>query len=80
MAIIRSFGPGQQAVRLHSSEVDCYFQTITADDGSTYLHLTTFGSDDRALQGKSSQSFQLNAKSARELVAIIESTFGLTRD
>ena len=45
----------------------------------TYLHLTTFGSDDRAVQGKSSQSFQLNAKSARALVEIIESTFGLNR-
>lgn len=75
MAIIRSFEPGCQAVALHRTEVDCYHQTVTASDGSIYLHLTTFGSDGREVPGKSSQSFQLSAASALELVAIIESTF-----
>jgi hypothetical protein len=42
-----------------------------------YLRLTTFGSDDRRMKGKSSQSFQLSADAAHQLVAIIESTFGL---
>lgn len=76
MAIIRSFDRGSQLVQLHRSQVDCYYQTVTADDGSVYLHLTTFGSDDRAVKGKSSQSLQLSAHAAHELVAIIESTFG----
>lgn len=78
MAIIRSFDRGHQSVRRHSTEVDCYYQTVTAEDGAVYLHLTTFGSDDREVPGKSSQSFQLNASSARELVSIIEATFGRT--
>lgn len=76
MAIIRSFEPGHQSVRLHGTEVDCYHQVVLAPDGSVYLHLTTFGSDDRAVPGKSSQSFQLNVESARALVEIIEATFG----
>lgn len=76
MAIIRSFRPGGQSVRLHRSEVDCYFQTVTASNGSAYLHLTTFGSDDREIPGKSSQSFQLSVEAARELLVIIVSTFG----
>lgn len=80
MAIIRSFDPGHQSVRIHGTEVDCCYQRVTADNGSVYLHLTTFGSDDRAVPGKSSQSFQLNASSARALVEIIEATFGPAGD
>lgn len=76
MAIIRRFGPGHQTVQLHKTSVDCYHQVVTGDDGTVYLHLTTFGSDDRAVPGKSSQSFQLGADAARELVRIIEATFG----
>lgn len=76
MAIIRSFDPGHQSIRVHTTEVDCYYQTVTAKDGSTFLHLTTFGSDNRAIPGKSSQSIQLSASSARALVEIIEATFG----
>jgi hypothetical protein len=76
VAIIRSFSRGNQSVQPHRSEVDCYYQTVTADDGSLYLHLTTFGSDDREVPGKSSQSIQLRGDTARELVMIIESTFG----
>ncbi len=76
MAVIRRFAPGHQSVKAHTTQVDCYHQTVTAEDGTTYLHLTTFGSDDRAVPGKSSQSFQLDAYSARELVTIIETTFG----
>lgn len=76
MAVIRSFSPGHQNVQVHPTEVDCYFQTVTAGDGTRYLHLTTFGSDDRELPGKSSQSFQLNVASARDLVRVIEETFG----
>lgn len=77
VAIIRSFEPGRQALQLHRTEVDCYHQTVTASDGSIYLHLTTFGSDGREVPGKSSQSLQLSAASALELAVIIESTFGL---
>jgi hypothetical protein len=76
VAIIRSISPGHQTVQLHRTEVDCYFQTVTADDGTVYLHLTTFGSDDRAVPGKSSQSLQLSERAARDLVAVIGTTFG----
>ena len=79
MAIIRAFEPGYQSVRLHRTEVDCCYQAVTGDDGSVYLHLTTFGSDDRAVPGKSSQSFQLNRSSAYALVKIVEATFGASR-
>lgn len=76
MAVIRSFSAGHQNVQVHPTEVDCYFQMVAADDGTRYLHLTTFGSEGREVPGKSSQSLQLNAESARNLARIIEETFG----
>jgi len=76
LAIVKSFSPGHQSVRVHHTEVPCYFQVVNADDGTIYLHLSTFGSDDRAVPGKSSQSLQLDATSAHALAEIIEATFG----
>ena len=76
MARIRSFEQGRQNVRLAPSEVDCFFQQIDAPDGTRYLHLSTFGSDNRASESKSSQSIQLDELMARHLVEIIENTFG----
>ena len=79
MARVRSFSPSKQDIRPHATEVDCEHRVVV--DGDTrLLHLTTFGSDDRASKPKSSQSIQLDIDAARELVAIIESAFpGLRR-
>ncbi|PWU59465.1 hypothetical protein DLE60_16285 [Micromonospora globispora] len=71
---MRSFGPSQQRVKVHPTEVDCEHAVI--DDGSQrLLHLSTFGSDDRASERKSSQSMQLDVEAARQLLEIIEGAF-----
>jgi hypothetical protein len=48
---------------------------LEAADGTRYLHLTTFGSDNRRSGPKSSQSIQLDEETARALVAVIRKTF-----
>lgn len=74
MARVRSFGPSNQSLRVHPTEVDCEFGVV--DDGSVkLLHLSTFGSDDRAGDRKSSQSLQLDVEQAQRLVEIIDATF-----
>jgi hypothetical protein len=74
VARVRSFGPSNQRLNAHPTEVDCEFGVV--DDGSQrLLHLSTFGSDDRMSDRKSSQSIQFGLEEARELVGIIESTF-----
>lgn len=79
MARVRSFSPSTQDIQPHPTEVDCHHQVVV-DGDRRLLHLTTFGSDDRASRPKSSQSIQLDVDAARELVAIIESAFpGLRR-
>ena len=75
MARIRSFQPGTQNVRVHPSEVDCYFQTVDSGAGEKFLHLTTFGSDDRASSPKSSQSLQLDRSRAAQLIAVLTDAF-----
>lgn len=75
MARVRSIQPGKQKIQPHSTEVDCHFAVVGDEDGSPLLHLTTFGSDHRKSSPKSSQSIQLNADMARELVKVIEDTF-----
>ncbi|MEV6372530.1 hypothetical protein [Micromonospora musae] len=74
MARVRSFGPSSQRVKAHPTEVDC--EHVVIDGGSErLLHLSTFGSDDRATERTSSQSIQLNLERARQLVEIIEQAF-----
>ena len=75
MARIRSVSVGSQSVRPHKSEVDCFYQELLATDGSKLIHLTTFGSDDRQSEKKSSQSLQLDSNGAAELIAIFLDAF-----
>ncbi len=77
MARLRSMEPGTQAVRVHPTEVDCFYQALTDQSGRTYLHLTTFGSDERQSTPKSSQSLQLDEAAARQLIQIMRDTFHL---
>ncbi|MET4430800.1 hypothetical protein ABIA65_004111 [Mycolicibacterium sp. 624] len=75
MARIRSIAQGQQTIRPHRSEVDCFYNVVQADDGALLLHLSTFGSDDRTSEPKSSQSIQVDEDNARQLVEILITTF-----
>ncbi|MFG3150551.1 hypothetical protein ACGF7W_00700 [Streptomyces sp. NPDC048219] len=78
MALIDKF----QAVpsdtqRLHGP-VTCGYRTFTAD-GQRILQLDTYGSPDRQILDKVSQSIQLDADSARDLLKILQEAFpGLT--
>jgi hypothetical protein len=78
VALIRRFIQGEQRVRRHPTRVDCYFQVL--DDGSRLLHLTTFGSNERSSEPKSSQSIQLDEDRARELIAILKDAFPTLRN
>lgn len=81
MARVAGFRHGFQLVRLHPTEVECYYQRIPLDDGDLVLHLSTFGSNDRASSPKSSQSIQLDRRAARALLGILLESFpGLASD
>jgi hypothetical protein len=54
--------------------VECGY-TVFEHGGTRYLQLDTYGSQERQIPGKTSQSIQLNADSAGQLKALIEKTF-----
>ena len=74
MARVRSISPSDQRVNAHPTEVDCEY-TVVAEGGQRLLHLSTFGSDNRASSRKSSQSLQFDVDRARELIQIIDKAF-----
>lgn len=74
MALIRSFHTSSQHIRRHQTEVD-YEHTVVGSGTDRVLHLSTFGSDARASNPKSSQSIQLDRERAQELVRIIHHAF-----
>lgn len=75
MARLRSLQGGTQDVGPHASEVDCFFQVVLDEGGARLLHLSTFGSDERKSQSKSSQSIQLDEQMARRLLDVIHDVF-----
>lgn len=75
MARIRRLDEGAQNVRSHSSEVDCFYQVIDESKGERLLHLTTFGSDNRASAPKSSQSIQIDREIAGQLMDVLRTAF-----
>ncbi|AHH20481.1 hypothetical protein NONO_c57030 [Nocardia nova SH22a] len=78
MARIKDLRPNTQNIRPHKLEngVSCEHQVIPDSDGQPLLHLSTFGSANRQLDPKSSQSLQVDSQIATELVGIIRSAFG----
>ncbi len=55
-------------------EVECGYKTFVVD-GQTYLQLDTYGSEERKIQGKVSQSIQLDVTSAAYLMGVLRRTF-----
>lgn len=74
MTRISSFEPGVQNVHPHRTQVACHWQVIQGDH-ETLLHLSTFGSPDRASEPKSSQSLQLDRDAAAQLLELLRRTF-----
>ncbi|MGW4273794.1 hypothetical protein ACWEGQ_15840 [Streptomyces seoulensis] len=79
MALIKEFQTvTSDTQRLHGP-VTCGYRTFTVD-GQRVLQLDTYGSTERQILDKISQSVQLDVDSARELLKIIEESFpDLTR-
>jgi hypothetical protein len=54
--------------------VECGY-TVFEEGGERYLQLDTYGSPERRIPGKTSQSIQLNADSAARVKTLIEKVF-----
>ncbi len=74
MALITDFTRLQKEQNRVHGVVECGY-TVFDVGGARYLQLDTYGSLERQILGKVSQSIQLNAESAAQLKALIEKTF-----
>lgn len=74
MALITSFEERPLEPKSVHAAVLCGYRAVVLG-GERLLQLETYGSPDRAMPGKVSQSIQLNQASARALKRIIDSTF-----
>jgi hypothetical protein len=74
MALITEFTELQKERHQVHGIVECGYSIFEAEDGR-YLQLDTFGSTERQIPGKTSQSIQLNERSAGQLRILIERAF-----
>ena len=54
------------------SEVECTYDIVTDKDGRRYLQLDTYGSKERQIKGKKSQSIRLSQAAIEELKSILK--------
>jgi hypothetical protein len=57
------------------AETECTASVLNSTGGRRYLQLDTYGSGERKLKGKVSQSIQLSEQAAGQLKKLIEQTF-----
>ncbi|MFT4122186.1 methionyl-tRNA formyltransferase [Bradyrhizobium sp.] len=76
MAVIKSFRVVEPKGKRHPTEVDANIRVFGAPDRAPIVQIDTFGSDDRKMHGKQSQTIQLDEKAARQLFKILRDSFG----
>ena len=74
MAYITEFFESKSGGSSHHSTCSCGWR-VNERDGARVLQLDTYGSDARKLEGKLSQSIQIDKQHAKELLGLIQRTF-----
>jgi hypothetical protein len=77
MALIRSITLKPGEGRIHPTEVDAHIKIFGGFDRPQIVQIDTFGSDDRQISGKISQTIQLNKVAAEQLVEVLRRAYGI---
>lgn len=75
MARITSFDKVLSESGRSRTTVSCGHRTIDLSDGTRAVQLVTYGSAERKLTGKASQSIELDREHAAELITILREAF-----
>jgi len=75
MAIVRHLEQQQLSVEAEHSETDCTYSIVCDREGTNYLQIDTYGSRDRKIAGKKSQSIRFAPEAIRELRQILYTHF-----
>ena len=71
MALIKTLKPETLSQVTDHFEVECTYSILTDSQGNRCLQLDTYGSRERQIVGKKSQSLRLAPEAIRQLKAII---------
>jgi hypothetical protein len=71
MAIVRSLTHGPLQTNSRHTETEATYAWVVDSDGKTYLQVDTYGSLDRQIRGKKSQSIRLSEEALSQLASII---------
>jgi len=74
VALVRLIKPASRERQRVHGPVECTYTAFT-EGGEHYLQLDTYGSPDRALAGKMSQSIQFDEVSAQQLYDLLKQAF-----
>ena len=72
MALVENISPLKLGRDIDHKCVECTFDVITNAEGEKFLQLDTYGSSERQLQGKKSQSLRLSPNALQQLKQIIQ--------
>jgi hypothetical protein len=75
MAIVRHLEEQPQVVRAAHTETECTYSVVTDSSGNKYLQIDTYGSPQRKLHGKKSQSIRFSISALQELRQILARHF-----
>jgi len=71
MAIVRHLEEQVLQIEASHTETECTYSVVKDKDGKKYLQIDTYGSPDRKIEGKKSQSIRFSSVAIAELRDII---------
>ncbi|MBX9760117.1 MAG: hypothetical protein K2Y29_15165 [Beijerinckiaceae bacterium] len=76
MAWVKNFEKKEGAVRQQPTQVVAFVKVADLPDSSPIVQIDTYGSADREIPGKQSQTIQLGREAAEQLYRILRDTYG----
>lgn len=76
MAVVRRLELRQLQIEAKHTEVEATYAIVKDREGTPFLQIDTYGSEERKLQGKQSQSIRLAPEAVAQLREIFEQHFG----
>ena len=71
MAIVRRMEEHPLQIEARHTETECTYSLVHGPDGQKYLQIDTYGSAERKLEGKKSQSIRFAPEAVAQLRQII---------
>jgi hypothetical protein len=75
MAIVRHLDRVQPSVEARHTETTCTYSVVRDEKGAAYLQIDTYGSSNRKIPGKKSQSIRFASQAVQELKQILQEEF-----